>query len=252
METRPPLVQRLLSTALHLRYKWFGKGPSLDQWEERLQRVVAETVEQSLPWIPRQDARLLDIGANVGIYTEKILAERPDCRAWLFEPVRAHYERCRERLAKYPNVVVEHCALGDTSGPMTIWKPKHNPGGNVIDETIMAVRKDHMDFRPEPIECRIFDEYAREHGIDRVDFVKSDTEGFDYRVLRGMLGFLERCEPRPVILAELLSKRFHPDWPAQMAVLDALYRLGYQRVDLSRMNDVQDFLFVPSGRRPLD
>ena len=117
METRLPLVQRLLSTALHLRYKWFGKGPSLDQWEERPQRVVAETDEQSLPYLPRQGARLLDIGANVGIYTEKILAARPDCQAWLFEPVRAHYERCVTRFAGKPK-----------SLPLQKWEARQRAG----------------------------------------------------------------------------------------------------------------------------
>ena len=252
MQSRPPLVKRLLSTALHLRYKWFGKGPSPDEWEERLQRVVAETVAQSLPYIPRSGAVIVDVGANVGIYTEKILAARPGTRAILFEPVRVHYERCVARFADNPDVVVENCALGDARGRMTIWKPKHNPGGNLIDELLVAQRKSYMDFKPEAIECRIFDDYAREHRLEHVDLIKSDTEGFDYKVLRGMLGFLARSRRRPVIVAELLDEHTHPDWKAQVAVIDELYRLGYQKVDLSHMRDVEDFLFIPEGRTPLD
>jgi hypothetical protein len=33
-------------------------------------------------------------------------------------------------------------------------------------------------------------------------------------------------------------------------VLGELYRIGYGEVDLSGMDEVQDFLFVPRGRRP--
>ena len=249
MQPRDPLLKRTIERLRHYRYKWFAKGPSPREWEERLQRVVAETVAQSLPWIPERGGSFLDVGANVGVYAEHVLRARPDARAWLFEPVREHWERCSARFAGRPGVVVERFALGDAAGRTTIWKPKHNPGGNVIEPEIVAVRRDHMDFRPEEIECRVFDEYSREHGIERVDLVKTDTEGFDYRVLRGMLGFLERCRPRPVIVAELLAEGVHPDYPAQLAVLEELYRLGYERVDISKMTYVEDFLFVPRDRR---
>jgi FkbM family methyltransferase len=248
MERRPPLTKRILSSVQHWRYKWFGRGPSPDEWEARLQRVVADTVAQSLPWIPRENAVFLDVGANVGIYTERILRERPTARAYLFEPVRSHFERCAQRFAGNPNVVVENCALGDGEGESTIWKPKHNPGGNVIDAEIVARRKSIMDFKPEPIHVRVFDAYAREKGIERVDFIKTDTEGYDYRVLRGMLPFLRRCARKPVIIAELLSRRFHPEYDAQIDVLRSLYALGYREVDLSGMQDVEDFVFIPEGR----
>jgi FkbM family methyltransferase len=243
-------MKRLVSSVQHLRYKWFGKGPSATEWEARLERVVAETVAQSLPWIPRENAVFLDVGANIGVYTEQILRERPTARAYLFEPVRSHYERCRERFAGNDRVTVEHCALGDANSFSTIWKPKHNPGGNVIDAEIVARRRDYMDFKPEEIRIRVFDEYAREKKIERVDFIKTDTEGFDYRVLRGMLPFLARTEQKPAIVAELLSPAFHPDYAAQLAVLHALYEIGYQEVDLSGMENVEDFVFIPAGRSP--
>jgi FkbM family methyltransferase len=244
-------MKRLVSSVQHLRYKWFGKGPSQGEWEARLERVVAETVAQSLPWIPDRNAVFLDVGANIGVYTEHILRERPTARAFLFEPVLVHYERCRVRFAANENVVVEHCALGDANAVSTIWKPKHNPGGNVIDAEIVARRRGFMDFKPEEIRIRVFDEYAREKKIEHVDFIKTDTEGYDYRVLRGMLPFLKRCQRKPVILAELLSPAFHPDYAGQLDVLRGLYDLGYQEVDLKGMENVEDFLFIPEGRSPV-
>jgi FkbM family methyltransferase len=248
MQPREPLLKRTIERLRLYRYKWFGKAPSDREWEDRLARVIAVTVEQSLPWIPPEGGAFLDVGANIGLYTETILRARPSARAWLFEPVRAHYEKCAARFAGMPNVVVENFALGDRAERVTIWKPKHNPGGNVIDAEIVARRRGYMDFRPEEIEIRVFDDYAREKGITRVDFVKSDAEGFDYRVLRGMLGFLARSAPKPAIVAELLRADIHPDYEAQLALLDELYALGYRKVDLAGMDDVQDFVFVPEGR----
>ncbi len=251
MQPTPSPFSRLVSAARAMHYKWFRRGPSPQEWEERVRRVVQETVATALPWIPREGAVLLDVGANIGIFTEEVLRQRPGARAYLFEPVQEHYQRCRTRFAGQAQVVVEPFALGDVRQRTRIWKPKHNPGGNVIEEEIVAQRRWLMDFRPEEIECRVFDEYARERGITRVDFIKSDTEGYDYRVLRGMLPFLERSEHRPPILAELLREDIHPEYAAQLDVLERLYALGYQRVDLTGMGHVQDFLFLPRGARPV-
>ena len=251
MPDRLPWIPRAIDRLKFLRYKMFGRGPSAEEWEQRLRRIVAPTVAESLRWIPREGGSFVDIGANVGIYAENILRERPGARAWLFEPVRRHYESCLARVGGLPGVVVENLALGPEGGPTTIWKSKHNPGGNVIDEKIVRERRSFMHFRPERIRMAAFDEYAREHGIRGVDFVKSDTDGYDARALKGMLGFLEACSPRPVILVELMNEGMHPDFQGQVEVLEALYRIGYGRVDLTGMEDVQDVVLVPPGRVPV-
>lgn len=243
-------LDRLLGRARLLRYKLFGRGPSDAEWEARVRRVVQDTVRTALPWIPRENACVLDIGANIGLFTEEILKHRPTAQVWMFEPVHSHHAACVRRFAANPRVRVESFALGDRSFAGRIWKPKHNPGGNVIDEEIVERRRGYMDFRPEEIEVRIFDEYARQHGIERIDFIKSDTEGYDHRVLRGILPFLKRTGARPPIIAELLREDIHPEYASQTEVLEELYGLGYERVDLSGMQDVQDFLFLPRGAKP--
>jgi FkbM family methyltransferase len=251
MDSTPSLLGRLVDRARHLRYKWFGKGPTDAQWEERVRRLVVESVERALPWIPERGARLVDVGANIGVFTELVLARRPDAEAWLFEPVERHHARAAARFAGRPAIRVERLALGDVDAPMTIWKPKHNPGGNLLTEKMMRDREDHMDFRPEPVRCRVFSDWAREQHVERVDFVKIDTEGFDYRVLRGMLAFLAATPSKPAILAELMPREMHHDWEGQTQVLERLFSLGYERVDLSRMRDFEDFLLVPAGRKPI-
>jgi FkbM family methyltransferase len=147
-----------------------------------------------------------------------------------------------------PNVVVENFALGEKADRVTIWKAKHNPGGNLLDAELVDRRRDQMAFFSEKVEIRVFDDYAREKGIERVDFIKTDTDGFDFRVLRGMLGFLSSCEPKPGIVTELTREDTHSDYAGQMATLEKLYAMGYKRLDLSKMGDFQDFVLAPEGR----
>ncbi|MEE8466946.1 MAG: FkbM family methyltransferase, partial [Planctomycetota bacterium] len=97
----------------------------------------------------------------------------------------------------------------------------------------------------EEIEVAVFSEFAREHGIGDVDLVKTDTEGFDFAVLEGMLDWLAERDRLPVILSELLARSYHPRWEHQERVLERLFELGYGKLDLTHMKKVEDFLFLP-------
>ena len=97
----------------------------------------------------------------------------------------------------------------------------------------------------ETIRCTTWDAFAREHGIEDVAFVKTDTEGFDYAVLKGLVPFLERTGQRPPILSELLNRDFHTRWAEQEAVVRRLFEIGYEEQDLSSMEWIADILFLP-------
>ncbi len=218
----------------------------LATWEKRIQRIVEAEVQRVLPHIGA-DAVIVDVGANVGLFTAAILEARPNARAFLFEPVKVYADRARARFAKNPNVVVEHLALSDENGKTTIYKPRHNPGGNSIVKVQVDkyTRENAVVWDAEEVEVRVFDDWAKEHGVTRVDFLKTDTEGNDYAVLKGVLPFLDRTGSHPVILAELLSKTLHHAWDEQQACVEHLYRLGYARVDMENMREIEDLLFLP-------
>jgi len=255
----PTFVPHSMSSVLQRLLRRFGarlhrRRASLAEWERHHERRVESDVRRVLPYVP-DGGVFVDVGANIGLFTQAILRERANCRAYLFEPVRALYECCTERFAGDARVVVEQLALAHEAGPATIWKARHNPGGNSLVYDLMFDRRDVAEVTEktihdeERVERVVFDDYAREHGIEHVDFIKTDTEGFDYQVLRGMLGFLARCEPRPVILAELMEQDYHPHWDEQHAVVRRLYDLGYQEVDLTKMKKIDDILFLPKSLR---
>ncbi|MCC6406864.1 MAG: FkbM family methyltransferase [Planctomycetes bacterium] len=228
-----------------------GPRPEIDwpAWEARIGRIVTSEVERVLPYFP-DDGVIVDVGANIGLFTATLLGRRPRASAICFEPVASFCERCRARFADNPRVRIENLALGNRNERTTIYKPTHNPGGNSLVRAQVEIytSKHRVNWEREQVEVRIFDDWAREAGITRVDLIKTDTEGHDYAVLQGVLPFLERTGQRPVILSELLAKSLHHAWDEQMAVVERLYALGYQKVDLESMREIDDILFVPAGR----
>lgn len=238
------------------RFGW--RTRSLEAWERWHAPVVAEAVARVLPHLPPGGA-FVDIGANVGLFSRALHEARPDARGILFEPVRAYYERCKERFADSPGIRVVHAALGDEDRTATIFKAAHNPGANSLMEDIMFDRRPNAKVAPdtvierEEVTVHHAGEWLLREGIRHLDLVKSDTEGYDFAVLRGLVPWLERTGCRPAILVELLAEDYHPRRDEQRAALDELARLGYGTPDLGALGGaVGDALLLPLAARPRD
>lgn len=247
---RIPLLDKLLRRFDRGRGE---RSVDLAQWEEAHKKTIAADLERIWRYLP-EELVFIDVGANVGLFAEAVLAGRPKVRGYLFEPVHDLHARCAARFAGDERITLENFALAHEPGEATIYKARYNPGGNSLVHELMFDRREvsEVDENPdhvaETVRLEVFDEYAREHGLVHADFIKTDTEGFDYRVLQGMMSFLEGCDPKPVILSELMSQEYHPFWDDQRAVVERLYAMGYQEVDMTDMKKVQDILFVPKGR----
>ena len=231
---------------------------SLGEWEARHEETVREAVDSVLPYLP-EDGVFLDIGANIGIFTRLLREQRPGATGLLFEPVARYAEMCRERFAGDEGLEVVHAAMGDEDAVRTIYKAAHNYGANSLITEIMFDRRPNSAVRPDTVieeeEIRLLDgsRWLLERGMEHVDVIKTDTEGYDYAVLDGLRDWLVRTGCRPVLHVELLAEDYHPLAERQRAALDAYVPLGYQAVDLERdlSGTVGDVLLIPEGRQPL-
>jgi len=236
------------------------KPETLEQWIERHRRVVRETLSIIGPWLPEATEStssapiFLDVGANVGLFTEELLKKHPGLCCHLFEPVERYFQACSERHAHSQGVSLWRLALSNQNESRPIYKAKHNPGANSVMPEIMFDRRansmvsESTVVEEEMIECVRFSDWAPQHNLSEVAFIKIDTEGFDYAVLEGLLDFLQRTESLPPILTELLGADYHPRWKEQHAVLERLFELGYSRFPDTNLPKVGDVLLLPTAR----
>lgn len=126
----------------------------------------------------------VDVGGNVGnhaVYAAKILNA---ARVIVFEPeplaadiceINAALNRCEDRIH------IHRVALSDAAGRARALHAEHNLGGTSLvpaqDGEIDLVRGD-----------------AVLHG-EQIGFVKIDTEGFELKVLEGLVETIDRCRP---------------------------------------------------------
>jgi FkbM family methyltransferase len=131
---------------------------------------------------------VIDVGGNIGIYACAGGRSLPTGgRLISFEPVPRNVEYLRRNLAQNEQratVSVEPVAVGDADGEVTIHLAGSSSMGHSVSvktaETPSGSVSDSVD-----VPVRAIDSYVAEHGIERVDVIKIDVEGFDLAVLRG-------------------------------------------------------------------
>jgi len=138
---------------------------------------------------------VLDLGAYAGGAAYHFSpAVGPNGRVFAFEPDPGSFE-CLVRnvaLHRLDNVIPDHRGVWSRSGRM-LFQAEGNMGSAVVD----ASDRDSSDRRW--IDVVSLDDFAREAGLERVDFVKMDIEGSEAAVLAFAGPFLRRFRPRLVI-----------------------------------------------------
>jgi FkbM family methyltransferase len=131
---------------------------------------------------------VLDVGANIGIYT--LLAAKRGARVFAIEADPRNVEKLRHhvRLNGFDDrVTILPIAVGDREGTVTIYRFPGNWGHSNLFEGV----------DPEQVPCKTIDSL----GLPPIDVCKMDIEGSELRALRGMEATMSRS-PRMKMLIE--------------------------------------------------
>jgi FkbM family methyltransferase len=141
---------------------------------------------------------VFDVGARTSL---DYLAVRPNAEYHLFEPYPPFYEWLLQATKDMPNVHVNGYALGDTDG-----------------ELGYSLRlQSFMDGGEQKLPVKTLDWYTKENNITHIDFLKIDTEKWDYKVLQGGRETIPTCRyiqyetwdaPENAIMYDLLKDHF--------------------------------------------
>lgn len=157
---------------IHARYKW-----GLDLFDD-LDKLISP-----------QDVRIVfDVGANVGNTAKLYLGHFPKATVHAFEPVKVTFGQLREAIGDDSRVRLHNLAASDSNGIATIRKFENsqsstlNPG---LSDNLRATAAGE-----EQIEASRIDALIPKLGLERIDFMKIDVEGFEKNVLLGCGDYL--------------------------------------------------------------
>jgi len=140
---------------------------------------------------------VIDVGANVGVYTmkaAKIVGN--DGLVIALEPFpRIADMNLRNALKnKFSNIRLRVCCVSDKVGNQNFWMKKNRPNEFSL---IQFAEADCYNSRVVTI-----DSLVEEENLERVDFIKIDAEGSENQILNGSLKTLSKF--KPIILTEIL------------------------------------------------
>jgi FkbM family methyltransferase len=147
-------------------------------------------IADAIPWLPKidpyipQNGLVVDVGGFRGV-TSQWFARRAG-QVITFEPMPESADSMRQllKIRAIKNVDVHQIALSDQIGQseLNIYEIKgHNSLGRVNTSKYL---------RSIQVSTTTLDCFATEHGIDSIDLLKIDVEGFEFEVLSGAVQLL--------------------------------------------------------------
>jgi FkbM family methyltransferase len=137
--------------------------------------------------------KVFDVGANVGDWARLALSVNPGTRLYCFEPSRFTFQKLVAN--EFPaGVSCHNVGLGSAAGDTTLFVFEEGSGMNSLYPR--SGLEDGWNIAPqsrtEAVRIETLDGFCREHGIDRIDFLKMDVEGHELDVLAGATDLLAR------------------------------------------------------------
>ena len=123
---------------------------------------------------------VFDIGANVGRTVRAMARGFPKATIHAFEPVEGTYEILKKSVAKYPSIKCFKMAFGDVSGTFRMEAEAGSVKSRISDSA-----------EGTEVEVRRGDEFCTAQGIERINFLKIDAEGYDLKVCHGFESMLK-------------------------------------------------------------
>lgn len=154
----------------------------------------------------------LDIGANIGYYAlleAKYVGDSG--HVYAFEPVKFNFEWLLRniRLNRFRNISVYQLAVSDRCGKLRL-NLSRRMNWHYAEEIKFrkGVKIEHYDSgEVVEVDSVSIDSFVSRHGISRVNFVRMDIEGFEDKVISGMLETVRRAVSPFYLFIE-----FHPKY----------------------------------------
>ena len=240
---RPPFKALLRSAFWKLGFKVYARR-NLPVGNVLAFDIGQDVDLDSMRWV-------LDVGANVGQAALFLRESFPACRLHSFEPVPQAFDALVRNVPRAPWFHPHRLALGSAPGRRRIYlqsRSRFNSLASKINRPDPAMNGAQVE-----VDIDTLDAFCEREGIDRVDFLKIDAEGFELEVLEGARGLLERGAIRYVFVEITFNAQSEERYTPYEAVDRVLRPFGFllravyhQATNEKRHMAYADALFVRS------
>ena len=125
---------------------------------------------------------ILDVGANTGQSVKRFRRAFPASIIHSFEPSQRIFDQLKTKLTEYDDAFAWNCALGASVGKQTFLENVHSDMSSFLELSQTGWGK---IVKESTVEVTTVDQFLADHQLGRVDILKSDTQGYDFEVIKG-------------------------------------------------------------------
>lgn len=128
---------------------------------------------------------VFDVGANVGVVSRRLAREHPAATIHAFEPVPETFATLERNIQGMSNIRAHRLALGPgvTTRAMHLYE---DPCLNTfVDNAPFVTAFETTERSSAMVDVTTLDAFCHSHGVEAIDVLKIDTEGFELDVLKG-------------------------------------------------------------------
>ena len=225
-------IGRKIHTSIKPEYvEKYGYKIFLDPNDQLMLSVKEYPIHPILEKIIKPGDIVLDVGANIGvltIYFRKLVGDSGTI--YSFEPDPLSFSILAKNITEnnLNNILIENKAVS-------------NKNGKIGFETSNSITAGHITENNESIkiDCCTLDTYFSE--IKKIDFVKIDTEGYDWRVLEGMKNLIQ-LNPEMKIMVEFHSRLLNESGITPRKFLKIINNFNFKIYDMGGLFDRLELL----------
>lgn len=182
------LYKRFLLKAKHERFNKFMlglayNGLGINNFQNSTLSGEAYALTKFVP--KSGNPVVVDVGANVGDFATEVLDHNAQAKLYCFEPHPANYQRL-DKLASTKGFQAFQLGMGSELGSFTLYDKAGDDGSQHASMLAGVITDLHAsESVAHQIDIITLDQFAQKSGIGHIDFLKIDTEGFEYQVLLG-------------------------------------------------------------------
>ena len=194
----------------------------------------------------RHGDRVLDLGANVGVYSLSAAVRTGDDGCVVaVEPSSRTFRYLRESAKQFDHMQCFHCGVSDSSSIGSL-----SFGGS---SELNKFSEDEGAGNCEKVELMSVDDVAAMAGVDSFDIIKMDVEGFEKKTIAGAVKIMH--ENSPIIFYEIKEAK-----DVHFELIDSFKDIGYDSyfyvpgrsmlVKYSRGTEIDDYLLNMIAVKP--
>jgi len=171
----------------------------------------------------RGSVTAFDVGANQGQTLSTLVEVFANVSIHAFEPSPSIFSQLSEAFARNKDVTLNNCGVGCQKSEMELMENTHSTMTSFLElgpqgwgEIVQRIK----------VPVTTIDDYSAERGIEHINLLKIDTQGFDFEVIKGAKRMLTETRI-DLVLTEITFAQLYKGLPPFDVIYAHMAERGY-------------------------